>query len=257
MARPIEIQWNVSAVDKKIRHRFTAATERSLLRSLAAPPEKSGAALAALRDIAAMYRRQRRQDALSDKGAAVNRALAMVETQARVVAGAPDPVQARLDLDATLALLNQEAEWPLFLAWRRLRLARGNARRRLAPDYDPEEDDGAFDWRTYSALEIAEAAVKARLPLVGRPANTTLNLAVALLVNVWEDAGRQATSNPYDKTRYTGLPQTDCGKFIVEFFRTVDDKVTDTSISHPLRMAIRRRAAAKSGHDAALVHLNY
>lgn len=76
----------------------------------------------------------------------------------------------------------------------------------------------------------------------GPKSTWSLHLFVHGLCRLYQQiTGKQPTHNPYDKTRYTGEPQSEAGRFVEFLVQLVDPKVTSTQISTAMSHVVTAR----------------
>ncbi len=93
-----------------------------------------------------------------------------------------------------------------------------------------------------SDMEAACESALAEPKQKGPKRSFDLQWAVRELLNLYESlTGRQATHTPYSRTEYTGLPQSEAGRFVVDCMAEIDQSVAKTKISNVMADLIRHR----------------
>jgi len=101
-------------------------------------------------------------------------------------------------------------------------------------------------------LNCAKLALAEGQKRRGPSPRKTLPAAIRWLAQVYEETtGREFTHTPYEKTEYTGTPQSHGGRFVTTFLKIVDEDLALTSIATEMaRFVQAREAERQSSHRA-------
>jgi hypothetical protein len=153
-----------------------------------------------------------------------------------------------------LQSLDTTTDGDLFLEWTTREASRNDGR---------GEASAALDGPIHRLEDRLRRELNRLSRLKGPDSRTSLPLFVARLCDFWErESGRPVTVNPYEKTQYRGLPQSEAGAFVCDVVEALKPKLSGQGelmgfsgrASAP-RLKSQLDASPRAVHSAMRLHI--